>query len=170
LDKNGCLLFDWGDTLMRDDPHTSGPMYAWEHVEMIPHADLVLGALRADWLIALATNAIDSDESDIRRALRRVGLNSLVDTVYCFREVGYRKPTREFFQYILDDLKLVSRQVIMIGDSFEKDVQGANEAGIRAIWFNPYTQETRTNSFHRTIHVLSELPGVLASLLPIAES
>jgi FMN phosphatase YigB (HAD superfamily) len=49
----------------------------------------------------------------------------------------------------------------MIGDSFEKDVLGANQAGIRAIWFNARTTQSRTGSLYRTIHDLRDLPIAL---------
>ena len=149
--KRGCLLFDWGDTLMRDDSQAIGPMFTWDYVEAIPRVVQVLTALRSDWLIALATNAAESDETDIRKALRRVDLDELVDKVYCFRHIGYKKPSSEFFKFILDDLKLVSALVVMIGDIFENDVLGANQFGIRAIWFNAQSVESKTGSMYRTI-------------------
>jgi putative hydrolase of the HAD superfamily len=36
---NRCLLFDWGDTLMRVFPEYVGPMAAWPKVEAMPHAE-----------------------------------------------------------------------------------------------------------------------------------
>jgi FMN phosphatase YigB (HAD superfamily) len=148
---------------MRDDPNASGPMFTWDHVEVMPHAFQVLTSLRSEWLVALATNAVDSDETDIRTVLRRVNLDTLVDKVYCFRGIGYKKPSNEFFQYILNDLKLDCNQIIMIGDAFDKDVLGANQAGIRAIWLNTQTTESRTGSLYRTIHDLEELPIALGA-------
>ena len=163
MDKRGCLLFDWGDTLMRDDPNASGPMFTWDHVEVMPYAFQVLTSLRSEWLIALATNAVDSDEIDIRKALQRVDLDSLIDKVYCFRQIGYKKPSSEFFKFILNDLKLNSSQIVMIGDKFENDILGANQFGIRAIWFNAQSNESKTSKMYRTIHDLNELPNVLGA-------
>jgi HAD superfamily hydrolase (TIGR01509 family) len=163
LDKCGCLLFDWGDTLMRDDPNAFGPMFTWDHVEVMPHALQVLTSLRSEWLIALATNALDSDETDIRKALQRVDLDSLFDKVYCFRQIGHKKPSSEFFKFILNDLKLNSSQIVMIGDKFENDILGANQFGIRAIWFNAQSVESKTSNMYCTIHDLNELPHVLGA-------
>jgi len=70
----GCVLFDWGNTLMVDLPGCFGPMASWPRVEAVAHAQETLGQLRAaGWHIALATNAADSDEDQIRIALARAG-------------------------------------------------------------------------------------------------
>jgi HAD superfamily hydrolase (TIGR01509 family) len=166
LSKRGCLLFDWGDTLMRDDPHASGPMCAWERVEALPHASGVLASLRSQWLIALATNAVDSNETDIRAALKRVDLDGLIDKIYCYRGIGHKKPADGFFQYVFNDLRLDCTQIVMIGDSFEKDVLGANQAGIRSIWLNTKSAESKTGTMYSTIHDLKDLPDALGVIQP----
>ena len=40
--ESRCVLFDWGDTLMRDFPEFSGPMASWSHVEALPNVKEVL--------------------------------------------------------------------------------------------------------------------------------
>ena len=158
---NHCLLFDWGDTLMRVFPEFDGPMVAWPQVEAMPFAAQVLAELRARSILAVATNAADSEEAEIRAALERIGLDMLLDKVYCYRKIGHKKPSKEFFGYILSDLGLEPSQAIMVGDDFKADVVGANNCGIRAIWYNPRTAERHEGSMHRTIHDLRSLPQVL---------
>lgn len=148
---------------MRDIRSFSGPMADWPQVEAVDGALDTLEYLGRSWQIALATNAVDSTESQIRNALRRVGLDVLIDKIYCYRRTGHAKPSPEFFGYILDDLQLDSSQVIMIGDSFENDVLGANRVGIFGIWLNPGAGE-RTSLTYRTIHHLRMLPAALPSL------
>ena len=161
----GCLLFDWGDTLMRDFKEFSGPMKDWPRVETLPGAADMLAVLHPDWTLAVATNAEDSAEADIRAALQRVELDRWLDRVYCFKNIGYKKPSREFYQYILDDLKLSARSVFMVGDNLAADVLGANACGIRAIWFNPHSLVIRKGDLHRTIHTLAALPALLEDFL-----
>ena len=86
---------------------------------------------------SLATNAGDSVEVDIRAALARVELNSLIDRVFCSREVGHNKPSPEFFAFIKKALALPDEDLVMVGDNFQKDVEGATKCGIRAVWFRP---------------------------------
>ncbi len=52
-------------------------------------------------------------------------------------KVGVKKPNPQIFNMLLDKLSLESSEVIMIGDSLEKDIQGAKNANIKTIWYNP---------------------------------
>jgi putative hydrolase of the HAD superfamily len=157
----GCILFDWGDTLMRDFKEFEGPMKDWPSVESIPGAAELLATLHPDWILAIATNAEVSDEADIRAALQRADLNQFLDKVYCFKKIGYKKPSSEFFQYILEDLQLAPQAIFMVGDNYEADVLGANRFNIRAIWFNQHSLDNRENDLQRTIHAMGELPDTL---------
>ena len=156
--KNFCILFDWGDTLMRVFPEYDGPMVAWPKVEAMPHAEEVLSELHSRSLLAVATNAADSDEAEIRAALERVGLAKHIDRIYCYRRLGHKKPSKEYFKAILADLGLEAGHVIMVGDDFDADVIGANNSGLRAIWYNPRTSEEREGDMHQTVHDLRQLP------------
>lgn len=159
--KSQCILFDWGDTLMRVFPEFNGPMSTWPHVEAIPYARQVLAELGPQWLLAFATNAAASDEADIWAALGRVDLSQFLDKAYCFRSIGHKKPSPEFFGYILDDLRMDRSRVVVVGDDFETDVLGANRSGIRAIWFNERSDEVREGKMYRTIHDFRSLSQTL---------
>jgi FMN phosphatase YigB (HAD superfamily) len=167
VDRNlqGGLLFDWGDTLMRDFKGSTGPMKDWPRREALPGAAEMLATLHPGWTLALATNELDSDEADIRAALKQVNLEQWLDKVYCFKNIGHRKPSCKFFEYILDDLKLARESVCMVGDNFEVDVLGANACGLRAVWFNEHSPENRTDHLHRTIHTLGDLPETLEGFM-----
>ena len=134
--KNRCALFDWGDTVMRDIPGSQVPMYLWQRVEAMPGIIEALTSIRQNWKVALATNSVHSGEDEIRKALSRVGLHNYFDKIYCFRKVGHRKPSPEFFEYVMNDLGIEARNIVMIGDNFEIDILGANQSGIYGIWFN----------------------------------
>ena len=157
-----CLLFDWGDTLMRDFKDCTGPMKDWPRVEPIPGAVELLTTLHPVWILAIATNADDSGEADICAALQRANLDQYLDKVYCFKKIGHKKPSVEFFHYILEDLQLALRSIFMVGDNFETDVVGANRSGLRAVWFNEHSLEVRENAMQRTVHALGMLPDALA--------
>ena len=161
-----CLLVDWGDTVMRVFPEQSGPMFRWPRVEAIPGAEEALGRLggpRGSWRIALATNAADSDEADIRKALARVGLDGLFERIYCFARVGHKKPSAEFFGYVLEDLKLPCTSVVMVGDEFERDVLGANACGIRGVWLNRITSEVREGAMYQTARDWEQVAELLGA-------
>lgn len=137
---------------MRVFPDFEGPMVKWPHQETIPYAKEILSMLRSNWIVALATNAVDSNENEIRQALACVDLNEFVDKVYCYQRIGHKKPSRAFFEFVLADLGLESQRVFMVGDNYEEDVLGTNRSGIRAVWFNHRSGEERSGDLHQTIH------------------
>ena len=160
----GCVLFDWGDTLMRVYPQYAGPMAGWPQVEALPYAREALEALHPNWLLALATNAADSDETEIREALARVELDTWIDRVYGFRRIGHRKPTPAFFEWILEDLDLPPSRAIMVGDDLDSDIIGALANGLGAVWNNEYNAAVRNDVRLRKIHSLKELPGAIEDI------
>jgi HAD superfamily hydrolase (TIGR01509 family) len=162
--RTQLVLFDWGDTVMRNFPSFSGPMHAWPKVEEIPGVRTAIETLRPVFRIGLATNAHDSDETDIRRALGRCGLSDAFDSVFCYRQVGHRKSERMFYLKILETLEIDASDAFMVGDSLEGDVHAANSAGISAVWFNPGSLESSSGENHRTIHRFEDLVAALEEL------
>ena len=154
------ILFDWGDTLMRtfDDP---GPMCSWPRVEAMPGVLALMRSLQGRAKIALATNAADSQEQEIRDALTLAGLSPFVERIFCFRSVGHKKASPPFFAHVMRELKVPAQQLAMVGDDFEQDVTAASAVGIKAVWFNARNQESRSGANYRTIHAFTELPQLL---------
>jgi FMN phosphatase YigB (HAD superfamily) len=158
------ILFDWGDTVMRDDPASMIPMVEWPTVEVIEGIESVLEYLHSSGRrIILATSASISDESQIRDALARGGLDGYFSHIYCFKNTGLPKG-EAFYQHILDDLGLRADEALMVGDGFEKDVLAANNIGVFAVWFNPRSDETRNSELHSTVHSMQELHSFFTSL------
>jgi putative hydrolase of the HAD superfamily len=158
------LLFDWGDTLMRDFPGFTTPMADWPHVQALPGVSETLALLQPAWRMCVASNADVSDEPAIRRALGRVDLDRWFERVYCSRSIGFKKPEPQFFGFILQDLNVQPSQAVMVGDSYPTDVLGANTSGLKAVWFNWKTPEEQSTAMHSTIHQFDQLPGVLEEL------
>jgi putative hydrolase of the HAD superfamily len=146
---------------MRVFPQFSGGMVDWPYVEPIYYAADLLAELRGTALLAVATNAKDSDEAQIWGALKRVGLAEYLDLIFCFRTIGYLKPSLEFYASILKQLNLPAERVIMVGDEWNADILGANQAGLRAVWLNTHNPEDRSSEHFQTIHSLLDLPKVL---------
>lgn len=152
------ILFDWGDTLMRDDPLQTSPMAIWPIVELVGGADVLVTYLaHSGYRLGLATSAAVSNENEIRAVLARVQINQYFEKIYCFSNTGLQKPSEAFYRHILDDLNLKPQEALMIGDSLEKDVLAPNQLGIPAIWYNPYTSEERDGEMHFTVHNLAEV-------------
>ena len=148
---------------MRVFPEAEGPMVDWPRVEALPGAREALEALHGRYGLALATNAADSSEPQIRAALARVGLDAHLDRIFCFRAVGAKKSTPGFFAHILRELGVSPGQVLMVGDDWAQDVLAPGSCGIRAVWLDTRTGEDRRGLGIRTLHHLSQLPALLAA-------
>jgi len=158
------VLFDWGDTVMRDDLSSTVPMVEWQTIEVVEGIADVLEYLRSSTRrIILATSASISDESQIRGALARGGLDEYFSHIYCFKNTHLPKG-EAFYHHILSDLRIPASEALMVGDGFEKDVQAANAVGIFAVWFNPRSDETRNDELHITVHSMQELREFFESL------
>ncbi|QSO52417.1 HAD family hydrolase [Alicyclobacillus curvatus] len=89
------------------------------------------------------------------------------ETIFASDVLGCSKPNRRIFDLALTHFNIESDCAIFVGDSWENDVVGSVEAGLRAIWLNRRNHRASTN--HQplaTIHSLSELPNVIAALKP----
>ena len=77
-------------------------------------------------------------------------------------EAGIAKPDRGIFDLTWEKLGCQPTEVIHIGDSVENDVQGAINAGVTPIWYNP-DEEHNTLGVNE-VRALSELPSMLQQL------
>jgi putative hydrolase of the HAD superfamily len=158
------VLFDWGDTVMKDDPASPIPMVERANVEAIPGIDFVLEYLHTSGRrVILATSADISDESQIRAALSRVSLERYFAKIYCFRNTNLSKG-EAFYRHILNDLSIDASEALMVGDIFEKDVLAANRVGIYAVWFNPRSEGKSSAGLHISVHSMEELLTFFRSL------
>ncbi|MCF2947239.1 HAD-IA family hydrolase [Paraglaciecola aquimarina] len=138
------FLFDWGDTLMVDLPNQTGPMCDWPEVKVVEGALECLKYLNQDAQCHLATNAQDSTEFQIRQALHKAGLSDYIQHIFCCENLGVGKSKPDYFHRIIEKLNSPAKQIMMIGDSLEKDIYPGCKAGIKVIWFNPTKKSVET--------------------------
>ena len=72
-------------------------------------------------------------------------VGKFISHVIVSEEVKAHKPNPLIFRTLLDRLHLNPGDAVMIGDSLAKDIQGAQDAGIRAVWYNPKRTENETD-------------------------
>jgi putative hydrolase of the HAD superfamily len=156
---SNALLFDWGNTLMMDFGHEQGKMKDWPCVEACPFALETLQILAKRYPIYIATSAQDSNESEIREAFKRVGLDVFISGYFCYDNLGLSKGTKPFYQAIAKKLDCAPHTLTMIGDNYEKDIASALESGLNAIWLNH--SGSRGVKYVDSISSLNELPELL---------
>ena len=69
------------------------------------------------------------------------GLDPYFENVIISEDVGVNKPDKAIFEYALNKAAAQKQESIMIGDSIEADIRGAQAYGIKAIYFNPLKKE-----------------------------
>lgn len=95
-------------------------------------------------------------------------LNSPIQTyftdVFISEQMGTQKPAADFFEKIAEQIGSSDKtSFLMIGDSLTADIQGANNAGIDSIWYNP--EKLANTSSARPTYIVStylELLDLLA--------
>jgi HAD superfamily hydrolase (TIGR01549 family) len=79
--------------------------------------------------IAILTNFTTEHQF---KKLSKLKLLKYVDCLVTSEEVGIEKPDKKMFETILNKLNMKSNEVLMIGDSFKSDIEGANNYNIYA--------------------------------------
>jgi putative hydrolase of the HAD superfamily len=79
-------------------------------------------------IVALATNAT----SDLRDDLALFGLDGEFDHVFSSYEIGWHKPSREYFTAVLAALGLPAAECLLVDDT-ARHIQGARAAGLPAM-------------------------------------
>lgn len=93
------------------------------------------------------------------RKIEKLGLADYVDFLVTSEEVGVEKPHPSMFTKALQKLHCEAAETLMIGDSWSKDIIGANALGIQCVWIN-HKNEVRTASDN--IRVVSRFEEITA--------
>jgi putative hydrolase of the HAD superfamily len=84
---------------------------------------------------AVPTGVLTNGPPDIQRLkLSQTGLEFAADAVVISAEVGFGKPEPAAFSLALDRLGSRASGTIMVGDSWERDIVGAVNTGMGAVW------------------------------------
>jgi HAD superfamily hydrolase (TIGR01549 family) len=102
---------------------------------LVPGARGLLERLHARTLVGVVTNnQVEEQEEKVAH----FGLHDLVDFLIVSEGAGVSKPDPRIFALALDRAAAKPEEAVMIGDSWENDIEGALGAGIPAVWFNRF--------------------------------
>ncbi len=105
---------------------------------------------------AILTNGPSDGQRD---KIRVLNLEKYIQNIYISEEIGLSKPNRDVFEYVVRELHVEPCTVVMVGDSLEEDIKGAELAGIKAVLIdrmNKYKNYTGAR-----IMTLMELQNIL---------
>lgn len=102
-------------------------------------ATALLSALADRVRIGIVTNNFIREQEG---KLADCGLTECIDFMVTSEEAGCAKPDHAIFDLALERAGRSADQAVMVGDSWEVDIEGARRAGIRPVWFNRYGVES----------------------------
>jgi len=90
----------------------------------------ILAALKNRYPMVLVSNFY----GNVQSVLNDFGLSGYFDTIIESAVVGIRKPDPAIFKLGIEALNLLASSVVVIGDSYTKDIVPASENGCQTIW------------------------------------
>jgi len=111
--------------------------------------------------MAIVTNGNPQQQ---RKKLRTLGLRAHFKEVLISAEVGAAKPAPGIFLEAVRRLGIFPTEGVVVGDSWEHDIQGGLRAGMHPVWLDRSGKGTRTGV--PSVRGLDQLRGLLDSWQP----
>ena len=144
--------------------------YAYSESLWRPMAGLhdVLARLMAiGYKLAIISNA--SDTGNVDRLIDAHRLRAYFDPIIISSAVGIRKPAPKIFEMVLEPWELPANECVMVGDTLDADILGAQLTGLHNVWITAQADRP-SNRARRSeitpeaeITALAELPPLLAA-------
>jgi putative hydrolase of the HAD superfamily len=104
-----------------------------KRLQLYPDVKRVLDELRPTYRMALVS---DAQPCYALPEMKAVGLDGYFDPIIISARYGFRKPDRRLMGKALDGLKLGPAEVICVGNDMYRDIYGASQLGIKAIFID----------------------------------
>lgn len=116
----------------------------------------ILDYLILKYKLHIITNGFEEVQ---HKKLKNSGIDRYFSTVTTSEEVGLKKPNPKVFLTALNKANSLPAQSVMIGDSLEADILGANNIGMQTIFYN-YRNESISKKI-KSIDSLIEIKNYL---------
>ena len=134
------------------------------HFSLLDGAEELVRYLAKKYPLTVVTNGFVEVQYE---KFDKSGLRDCFAHIVLSEEVGCQKPNPRIFEEALRMNGLQAEDVVMIGDSWSSDIQGAINAGIDQIWIKKSkeqgtkNQDTIVQTATYIVHNLSEVMGIL---------
>jgi len=95
------------------------------------------------------------------RKIIKLKINNYVDYLVTSEETGSEKPHSIMFLQGLRKVNSLPSEAIMVGDSRNKDVVGANSVGIKTIWITKEKNFPKEKGFKKPTYIIKKISEVL---------
>ncbi|MAK36813.1 MAG: noncanonical pyrimidine nucleotidase, YjjG family [Flavobacteriaceae bacterium] len=110
----------------------------------------ILDYLKSRYTMHIITNGF-TEVQGIK--LKTSGIENFFKTVTTSEEVGVKKPNKLVFEYAMQQANATPTGSVMIGDTFEADILGAQAVGMKPIFYN-YRKEEVPSQYISVNHLL----------------
>lgn len=130
--------------------------YLPEYNHLFDGAIEILDYLKPNYKLHIITNGFASVQT---KKLKNSNIDYYFETITNSEMAGVKKPHRNIFDFALSLANASKNDSLMIGDSYEADIVGAQDAGIEAVFFNEHNSDIE-NPVLQIKHLL-ELKNIL---------
>ncbi|HWK56730.1 MAG TPA: YjjG family noncanonical pyrimidine nucleotidase [Parapedobacter sp.] len=124
-----------------------------QKTNLFPHAHETLAHLQQKYTLHLISNGFgDASETKVTAC----DLKKYFSTIVISEVVGFHKPHPKIFHHAVGNANTTITNSVMIGDSLDADIRGAQNVGMDAIYFNPNNAEVPPD-VKQSINTLEEL-------------
>jgi putative hydrolase of the HAD superfamily len=95
----------------------------------------ILGYLKPQYKLHIITNGFEEIQHN---KMQNSKIADFFETITTSEEAGVKKPHFQIFNIALQKANASPENSIMIGDSYEADIEGAKNAGLQAVFFDYY--------------------------------
>jgi putative hydrolase of the HAD superfamily len=88
------------------------------------------------------------------------GISKYISKLFTSDRIGYAKPDKRIYEYAIRSVHAHKEESLMIGDDFNKDIEGAKNADIDQVFFNPDKIVTESQPTYEIFKLL-ELKKIL---------
>lgn len=107
----------------------------------------VLEYLHPKYKLHIITNGFEEVQHNKLKASK---IKHFFNVIVTSESVGVKKPNPKVFEFALQKANAKPSESIMIGDSYEADVQGSLNMGMKAVYFN---KKTTSSSCNKSIYI-----------------
>jgi putative hydrolase of the HAD superfamily len=136
-----------------------------KRMELYPDVVSVLDRLKMRFPLALIS---DAQPCFALPEMQMLHLNGFFSPIVISAEYGYRKPDRRLFLHALVELKVDPSEAIYVGNDMFRDIYGANQLGIKTIFFQS-NQGAQTHPNTEPNYIARSFPEVLKGVEFLSE-
>ena len=95
------------------------------------------------------------------KKLHSCGLFDYFTTIILSEDAGANKPSQQFFDYAFKQSGAKPESTLMIGDNFNTDILGAQQAELDTIYFNRFPDYPAPQPITHEVHHLKDIMSIL---------